>query len=424
MSHQAVEHLFRHEYGQLVALLTRRFGIEHIETIEDSVQWSMAQALEKWTHTESNRATVPENSSGWLYKASYNRIISELRAVKRHNELLQKQADNQTALAIKNSEQNELSDLTLSGELKDSLLRMLFFACNSALPVESQLVFTLKTLCGFSIKEVASRLFISEENAYKRFSRAKVILKKLSKEFPEMPEEQLNDRLDLVYRVLYLIFTEGYLSSHGKEAIRTELCDEALRLALVLLDSNVGRKPESYALIALMYLQSARINTRKNSSGALQLLEFQERSKWNSDLITKGLHFLHASTNSESISRYHIEAGIAAEHCIAKSYEDTRWEKIVDSYCLLEKLSHSPLHTLNRAIATAEWKGAKAGLDVLERTKAPGWLTKSYHWYAVMADLNFRSGNKELGTEYMNLAFDTSPTKEIEDLLKQRLEQY
>lgn len=405
-----------------MALLVRRFGIEHIETIEDAVQWSMAQALEKWIHSENIQATVPANSSGWLYKSSYNRIISELRTVKRRNELLEKQVDNQIGLAIENSKHTERSELTLRGELKDSLLRMLFFACNSELPVESQLVFTLKTLCGFSTKEVAKRLFISEENAYKRFSRAKVILKELDKEFPETPYEQLKERLDLVHHILYLIFTEGYLSSHSEEAIRTELCEEALRLAQILLDSKVGDTPNSCALIALMYLQLARLDTRRKSCGALQLLEFQDRSQWNTELIARGLQFLQASTNSESISRYHIEAGIAADHCMAKSYDETRWEKIVDSYCLLEKLSYSPLHTLNRAIATAEWQGAKAGLDVLESAKMPGWLTKSYHWYAVMADLNIRSGNKKIGTEYMNLAFEASPTKEIEELLKQRFE--
>jgi len=429
VSYQAIEHLFRHEYGQLVALLSRRVGVQRIEAVEDAVQWAMAQALDKWTSSTNPQTALPESPSGWLYQVSYRHLISELRSTKRKNDLLQENVADFVAEYEERSsvgmEAGESGFIALKGELKDSLLRMLFFTCDNSIPVESQLVFTLKSLCGFSIKEIAVRLFISEENSYKRYNRARKYLKAHSEEFrifaaAELSDKELMSRLNSVHRVLYLVFTEGYLSSHAELSIRKDLCEESLRLALILNDSKVGRVPETSALVALMYFHLARLDARKEDSGALQLFEEQDRSCWNKELIARGLFFLDESTNSKSISRYHVEAGIAAEHCMTKSYKDTCWDKIVNSYLLLEKIAPSPIHLLNRAIATAEWKGAQAGINVLKSSKVPAWLEKSYHWYAILADLNMRIGNKSSGEYYAKLALAASPSKEVNELLKKR----
>jgi RNA polymerase sigma-70 factor (ECF subfamily) len=405
-----VEHLFRHEYGKLVAMLLRRFGITHIDAIEDAVQWSLAQALEFWPKTNP-----PSNPSGWLYRVAFRHLVSEIRSDTRQSELLSNQIIEQTSLI------DEQKDIPLSGEMNDSLLRILFVACDKAIPVESQLVFTLKSLCGFNIREVSIRLFITEANAYKRFNRARQYLKQQSLSLDTLSDSKLAGRLPAIHRILYLVFTEGYLSSHPDNAIRQDLCEEAIRLMLILIESSVGDTPESNSLLALMYLHLARINTRQSDDGALLLLEQQDRNQWDKQLIALGLSYLQQSTNSETISRYHIEAGIAAEHCLSASFEQTRWDKVVSSYKLLEQIAPSPMHLLNRAVALAEWQGPQAGLSALQSADIPKWLDCSYHWYAVQSDLHFRCDENALGQKYAALAIDAAPTESIKQLLANRL---
>lgn len=405
-----IEHVFRHSYGQLVALLTRRFGIEFIDNIEDAVQWSMAQAIEFWPKTNT-----PENPTAWLYQVAYRHLLSELSATKRKMSLI---TEHQSQMG---SHVLEETEAPLSGEIDDSLLRMLFIACDEAIPIESQLVFTLKSLCGFNIREIALRLFISEANVYKRFSRAKKHLQNHVQHLNTLNDAEMKVRLPAIYRVLYLVFTEGYLSSHADRAIRQDLCEEAIRLVNILIDSHVGNAPESYALAALMYFHLARINAREDEGGTLLLLEHQDRTKWDKQLITLGLNYLEQSAQGEIISRYHIEAGIAAEHCLASSFQQTRWEKIIRSYECLERIFPSPFHVLNRAIALAQWKTPQAGLAVLLSANMPSWLDRTYHWYAVLADLQFRCGETSCADKNATLAINSAPTEHIKQLLRKRL---
>lgn len=409
-SQKQIEHLFRHEYGKLVALLLRRTGMQYIDAIEDSVQWAMTQALERWC-----RENTPSKPSAWLYRVAYNHLLSEFRATKRKDLLLTEY------LAIEENNILKDEDVPFSGEVGDSMLRMLFVACNEVIPIESQLVFTLKSLCGFSIREIALRLFITEANVYKRYSRAKQYLKNQPVALGNLTDKEVVARLSLVHRVLYLVFTEGYLSSHTDMAIRQDLCEEAIRLARLLVESKFGNVPDSHALLALMYFHLARIKARQDDCGALLLLEQQNRSQWDSQQTTIAMTFLAQSANGNTISRYHVEAGIAAEHCLSPSFSETRWDKIVTSYELLERIAPSPLHQLNRAVATAEWQGSQAGLAVLQSANIPNWLNQSYYWYTVLADLLFRCGQTVLGKKQAELAIKAAPTDSIKKLLHKRL---
>jgi RNA polymerase sigma-70 factor (ECF subfamily) len=407
---EEVAHLFRHEYGKLVALLVRRIGVHHIDLIEDAVQWAMAQALEFWC-----KEKAPNSPSAWLYQVAYRHILSEFRTVKHRSLLLSKH------LPLEESEIIEDNEAFFSGEMSDSMLRMLFIACSNNNPIESQLVFTLKSLCGFNIREIALRLFISEANVYKRFSRAKKHLKNETLELDMLSNDEMLSRLPSVHRVLYLLFTEGYLSSHTDTAIRRDLCEEAIRLTRLLAESKIGDVANSYALLALMYFNLARINSRQNEFGVLLLLEQQDRNQWDKQQISVAMSLLAQSANGDSISRYHIEAGIAAEHCLSPSFEKTKWGKVVASYELLHNIAPSPLHLLNLAIATAEWKTPEAGLAVLKSADMPDWLERSYHWYAVRADLLFRCGELALADENADLAIAAAPTDSIKQLLFNRL---
>jgi RNA polymerase sigma-70 factor (ECF subfamily) len=405
-----VEHLFRHEYGKLVAQLMRRVGFQHIDAIEDAVQWAMTQALDSWC-----KGPTPKNPAAWLYQVAYRHLLSMFRSKKRRDSLLTEN------FLIEENEVLEHEEIPFIGEMSDSMLRMLFIACNDSIPIESQIVFTLKTLCGFSIKEISFRLFISEANVYKRFGRAKKMLKNQIVDLDLPSNAAAKERLPSVHRVLYLVFTEGYLSSHPDKAIRKDLCEEAIRLVTLLVETKLGDVPASCALLALMHFHLARIYTRADDLGTLVLFEQQNREQWDKEQISVGMAYLAQSAEGDTISRYHVEAGIAAEHCLSPSFKQTRWDNIVVSYELLERIAPSPLHLLNRAVAMAEWKGPQAALAIFNAEDIPNWLSRTYYWYAVQADLMFRCGDKTLGREYAEIAIDEAPTEHIKQLLHKRL---
>ena len=378
-----VEHFFRHEYGRLVASLSRRVGVQYIETIEDAVQSALMKALEAWTI-----GGLPDNPSAWLFRVASNNLMGELRQRTVRRRILEHFPNE----AVSAPEQAQ--ECLMAGEVRDDLLQMLFVCCDEAIPVESQLVFALKTLCGFSIREIALRLFTSEANVYKRLARARSRLQKSPPHFGELSAEQHASRLPAVNKILYVLFTEGYLPSHAEMAIRRELCDEAIRLASILAEHPVGQVPETYALLALMHLHVARMSGRQDGSGGLLLLEEQDRTLWDRQRIQVGLEWLAESAQGDGFSRYHAEAGVAAEHCLAPCFQDTRWDKVVECYALLERSAPSAIHKLNRAVAVAEWQGPEAGLAVLNGFEPPTWLVGSYLWAAVLADLNRRSATK------------------------------
>ena len=237
------QHFFRHEYGRLVAMLSRRVGMRHLETVEDAVQSALLTALESWA-----RGPLPENPSAWLFRAAHNHVIGELRQRSRRDRLIAQHGLGEADATATGP------TAALAGDVRDDLLRMLFVCCDDSIPSESQLAIALKTLCGFDVHEIAERLFTTEANVYKRLGRARSRLRELPFEPDDLSAEQLASRLPAVQSILYLLFTEGYLSSHAEEAIRRELCDEAKRLAEILAEHPVGGKPETFALLALIAL--------------------------------------------------------------------------------------------------------------------------------------------------------------------------
>ncbi len=237
----------------------------------------------------------------------------------------------------------------------------------------------------------------------------------------ELTFEQHAIRVPAVNKILYVLFTEGYLSSHAEYAIQHELCDEAIRLATILAEHPVGQVPETHALLALMHLHRARMTARQDSSGGLLLLEEQDRTLWDQERIRLGLEWLAKSAEGDGFSRYHAEAGIAAEHSLAPSLKETSWERIVDCYALLERVAPSPIHRLNRAVAAAEWKGPEAGLAILDGFNPPNWLAGSHLWAAVLADLHGRCGHAEKAKRYREEALNAAPTLAQRQLLERRL---
>lgn len=406
------EHFFRQEYGRLVSSLSKQVGLMHIESIEDSVQAALLAGLETWTEQG-----LPESPHAWLHSVARNKLLSLFKQNNNQQRLL-----NQFSLdLIRDLEDNHYlsNEESLIQQSDTDLLHLLFVCCHPNIPYESQVVFALKSLCGFSTAEIALRTFNSEANVYKRYSRARQFLKSVPKSEWQLASTNQQDRLSSIHKVVYLIFTEGYLSVNNEFKVRKELCEEAIRLASLLVKGE-EQQPETFALLALMNLHLARMSGRLNDAGGLLLLEEQDRSRWDVHRIEIGLQWLERSACGNEFSRYHAEAGIAAEHCLAASYKETNWQRIIECYRLVELHSPSSIHRLNCAVAIAEWKGGEAGLASLEGLEPPTWLAGSYLWFAVLADLNKRCGNHQAAHKYLSSAVKLAPTLAVKELLNRR----
>lgn len=389
------DHWFRREAGRLVSILSRKFGASRLELCEDAAQTALLRATQAWS------AGLPDDPGAWLYRVALNFVLDELRRGKRDERLL---AEAPEEVAVQ--------------EAHDDVLRLLFVCADPTIARESQLVLALKTLCGFSTPEIALRLFQSEDAVHKRLQRARLALRDQTELEPVDPE-----RVPSVLQMLYLLFNEGYSSAQADRLIRRELCDEALRLALLLSEDPAGATPETDALIALMCFHGARFEARLDGMGGLLLLEEQDPSRWDPELVRRGLASLARAARGQHLTRYHAEAGIAAEHCLAPSYAHTNWETIVRLYEVLERIAPSPLNVLNRAIALAEWKGPEEGLAALAALQPPPWLAGYYLWDATLGELHRRRGDHERAFVHTSRALAAAPTNPERALLRRRLDQ-
>jgi RNA polymerase sigma-70 factor (ECF subfamily) len=411
---ELVEHFFRHEYGRLVAALTRSFGVDRLAMIEDAVQTALMTALTSW-----NLSGVPREPGAWLAQVARHRLLDELRR--------SRTADRIYALdSASRVETDTPAEPPFVDEISDSVLRMLFVCCDDRLARESRLVLALKVICGFGTREIALRLMMTEANVQKRLSRARERLADLwragAADIDTPAREQLDRRLESVLETIYLLFTGGYSSAQPDQLVRRELCVEALRLGQLTVGHPVGDKPAAWALLALMYMHTARLETRVDGAGGLLLLEEQDRSRWDRRMIHRGLDCLTRSARGDEFTRYHAEAAVLAEHCMAPSYAETRWSEIVSLYETLERLSPSPIHTLNRAIAVGEAEGAPAGLAILLALRPPSWLAGYYLWDATLGELNRRAGHCEEAVGHLRRALEAAPTDAEKALLRRRLE--
>jgi RNA polymerase sigma factor (sigma-70 family) len=403
------EHDFRHEFGRLVSVLSRRFGVHRMELCEDAAQAALLAAVQSWS-----QGGIPNDRGAWLYRVAKNRVLDALRRDKRNEPL--------DAEIERHGGGDRLdAEVYLDAEVKDDMLRLLFVCADPNVPADSQVVLALKTLCGFSTEEIARRLFQSEEAIHKRLQRARARLREVGASLDTPRLEELAGRLPRVLHILYLVFNEGYSSAQPERVIRRELCEEAVRLALLVAAHPVGATPETDALLALMYLHAARFDARMDGAGGLLLLEEQDRSLWDKELVELGVSHLHRAARGEHFSRYHAEAAIAAEYCLAPSYGETRWDEITSLYEALERVAPSPLNVLNRAIALAEWKGPDAGLAVLEALEPPAWLLGFYLWDATLGELYRRRGDRERAVAHLARALAAAPTHAEKALLQRRL---
>ena len=271
----------------------------------------------------------------------------------------------------------ETDEVFLETEIEDSQLRMIFTCCHSSISTESQIALTLKTLCGFSVKEVANALVTNESNINKRLFRAKEHIRNSDRPFDIPQGIQLEDQLNTVGITLYLLFNEGYNSTTSETTIRKDLCLEAVRLTKLLVD----RFPEQHrisALLSLMCFHVARFDSRIDDHGGLILFEEQDRSLWSQEMTDYGLKYFRQSLRSQTLSSYHIEAKIAAEHCIAKDFKSTNWKAIKVCYRQLAIRKSNPLIQLNLAIIESQISGYQNALEMLLKLEMSGQFKNNH----------------------------------------------
>jgi RNA polymerase sigma-70 factor, ECF subfamily len=354
-----LEHLFRHQAGRMVARLTRLLGPAYVALAEETVQEAMLRAWQAWPYQG-----IPENAAGWLFRVAHNVAIDAVRRDKIFG-------DKTDAIVgeLRRSAAILPSDPDLEEQLRDDELRMIFMYCHPALSREASVALSLKTIGGFSVREIA-RAFLSDEAAIaQRLVRAKRQIRDqhLTLDMPSGPD--LTARLDSALEVIYFMFNEGYTAHAGIELIRQDLCLEALRLGRLIASASIAT-PGVHALVALMALQAARLPARVDEAGDLVLLERQNRSRWDDHLIAIGFHHFDRSMAGDEVSEYHVQAAIAATHARAVDPQSVHWPLILELYDQLLGINRSPIVALNRAVALARVRGpaeALAAIAPLER---------------------------------------------------------
>ena len=402
-----IDHLFRHQYGKMVAVLTRIFGLSNLETVEDAVQDTFISAMLKW------RRQLPEQPEAWLMKAAKNRAIDLLRKIK---------ADQNRVLKLEHGPAVMTIDrLFLEHEIEDSQLRMIFTACHPDLQAKDQIAFALKTISGFSTKEIASALLLKNDTVKKRLTRARQAIQKQGIVFSLPDKKDLRHRLQRVHEILYLIFNEGFHSNNQDFLIRKDLCGEAIRLSKMILKKELLRTGSGYALFALMCFQASRLESKVSVDWQSIDLENQDRSRWYFPLIQLGNEAMHKSMEYEDFSSYHLEAAICVEHLSAPSFADTNWTKIIGLYQRLYELYPTPMTALNMVIVHLQLDENKAAFRLLQQINPAELSHRVYLYHGAQAEYFKKMGQISQALKCIKQALETvSNTAEKNYLLKKK----
>ena len=368
---EIIPHLFRTEFRKITAVLCKLFGIEYIGLAEDIASETFLRALETWPYQG-----IPENPVAWLYAVAKNKarnlIIRDRLFREKIATDLKITEDQTTAIRIDLSEQN----------ITDSQLQMLFAICHPSIPAEAQVGLALRILCGFGIEEIANAFLSNKETINKRLFRAKEKLRAEKVPVALPPVTVLNDRMETVLTTLYLLFNEGYYSESNNNILRRELCDEAMRLVLLLLEHKQTNIPAVNALYALMCFHASRFDARINALGEMVLYDEQDEECWNQLLINQGIFYLNQAAVGKNYTRYHLEAAIAYWHTI-KADTAEKWENILQLYNQLLQIAYSPVTALNRTYALSRSYGKQLAIREAEKLQ----LNNNRYYQALLGEL-------------------------------------
>lgn len=365
---ELISQLFRAEFSKMVAVIGRLSGLQHIDMAEDIVSDTFLAAADKWAIEG-----MPANPQGWLYTVARNKALDQLRRHKIFSGKIMPQ------LAQGDTFYNE-EDIFTDSSIKDSQLSMLFAVCHPAIAGEAQIALALRILCGLTADEIAEAFFTNKETIAKRIYRAREKLKSAGLTLEIPADKSLSQRMEGVLHTIYLLFNEGYHATTGSSILRKDLCLEAIRLGLLLVNTPVTSLPEANALVALMCFHSSRFVAR--DGGQAILYEQQDERLWDPELIKLGNYYLNVSASGTVVSTYHLEAGIARWHC---NKEDTpeKWDGILQLYNKLLQINYSPRAALNRTYAFYKVFGAEAALGEALKLK----LEADHFYHVLLAEL-------------------------------------
>jgi RNA polymerase sigma factor (sigma-70 family) len=407
-----VEHLFRHEAGKMVAILTGIFGLEHLTLAEDVVQEALARALQTWPFYG-----VPDNPSAWIMRTSRNLALDVVR-----REKVFQNKEPEIIRLIEGESPAPDTAVFLEQEIADDRLRLLFVCCHPQIPAEAQVALALKTLGGFSVTEISRAFLTSEAAIAKRLTRARQKIREARIPFEIPAGEELGRRLEGVLQSLYLLFNEGYKASSGDKLVREDVCSEAIRLTSLLAEHPAGNQPRTHALLALMLLNAARIPARQDDEGNLLRLQEQDRTRWNQSMIGRGMFHIAKSATGNEITEYHLQAGIATCHCAAKDYASTDWRQILSLYDRLMAFDNSPIVALNRTVAMAEVAGPQAGIEAVRGIKNLQALDSYYLLHAVLGEFELRLNRPQAAATHFKKSLELAEIKSEQAFLSKRLQ--
>jgi RNA polymerase sigma-70 factor (ECF subfamily) len=403
MDPDAIAAAYRREAGPALASLIRLLG--DFDLAEESLQDAFETALRQWP------GRPPSHPRAWLIRAARNRAIDRLR---RKANFRRKQAELVAEAALPPEPSAE------PDELADDVLRLIFTCCHPALPMEARVALTLRTVCGLSTGEVARGFLVAEEAMAQRLVRAKAKIRQAGIPYRVPPLELLDERLEGVLAVLYLVFTEGYAATPDDGEARRGLAAEAIRLARLV--DGLMPTPAGRGLLALMLLQDARRAARVSAAGDIILLEDQDRMLWDQGQIAEGLPLVEAALQTRGApSPYAVQAAIAALHARAPRAADTDWPQIAGLYAVLARLAPSPVVELNRAVAVSMVDGPARALDLVDALIARGELAGYHLVPAVRADLLRRLGRGAEAAAAYRQALGLARLEPEKRLLRRRL---
>lgn len=412
---QLTDHLFRNESKKMVSVLTKIFGTENLQTAEDVVQDTLLQAMQIW-----KLKGVPDNPSAWLFRVAKNKAIDIIRRNKHSvqfdfsdNEKILLTSEYTIAATMDNFWKEEI--------IRDDLLRMMFACSHPGISKENQITLILKTLCGFSTAEIAKTFLTTQETISKRLYRTKEFFRQHKIKLVIPSVDEIKNRTDAVLNTIYLLFNEGYNSTSSEELIRKDVIEEAMMLCRLLTENAHTQQPEVYALMALMCFHSSRSDSRLTTDGEIILLPMQDRSRWVSSLIEEGNDYMNKAAFGDTVSTYHIEAAIAYEHCIAGSFEETNWKKILDYYEWLCKIAPSPINELNKVVAVMELFGAAIALEELESIKEKKKLESYYLYHSLLGEIYSRLDNLSVAKEHFEVAIKLTHSETERKMLSNKI---